>query len=110
MPPCSIWLGFDKNEICRTGACFPDDTGARTGRVCKIRWLHRNTFIRSPILLDEQLRLKTRPHIRFAGQITGVEGYVESAATGLMAGRMAAANAYNSIFTLPPVEQLMVLC
>ena len=53
--------------------------------------LHRNTFINSPRLLDSQLRLKARPHLRFAGQITGVEGYVESAAIGLLAGRFAAA-------------------
>ena len=78
--------------------------GLEQAEFARLGGLHRNTFIRSPILLDEQLRLKTRPHIRFAGQITGVEGYVESAATGLMAGRMAAADAYNSIFTLPPVE------
>ena len=53
--------------------------------------LHRNTFINSPRLLDAALRLKALPHVRFAGQITGVEGYVESAAIGLLAGRFAAA-------------------
>ena len=53
--------------------------------------LHRNTFINSPRLLDAQLRLKAEPRLRFAGQITGVEGYVESAAIGLLAGRLAAA-------------------
>jgi len=52
--------------------------------------LHRNTFIKSPALLDNTLRLKQMPRILFAGQITGVEGYVESAATGLMAGRFLA--------------------
>jgi methylenetetrahydrofolate--tRNA-(uracil-5-)-methyltransferase len=46
--------------------------------------LHRNTFLNSPVLLDRQLRLKSAPHIRFAGQITGCEGYVESAAIGLL--------------------------
>jgi methylenetetrahydrofolate--tRNA-(uracil-5-)-methyltransferase len=53
--------------------------------------IHRNTFINSPTLLDAQMRLRSRPNIRFAGQITGVEGYVESAAMGLLAGRMAVA-------------------
>ena len=53
--------------------------------------IHRNTFINSPTLLDAQMRLKSKPNIRFAGQITGVEGYVESAAMGLLAGRLAAA-------------------
>ncbi|HUZ12515.1 MAG TPA: methylenetetrahydrofolate--tRNA-(uracil(54)-C(5))-methyltransferase (FADH(2)-oxidizing) TrmFO [Caulobacteraceae bacterium] len=53
--------------------------------------LHRNTFINSPVLLDAQLRLRAEPRLRFAGQITGVEGYVESAAIGLLAGRLAAA-------------------
>ena len=52
--------------------------------------IHRNTFIQSPLLLDASLRLKSHPHLRFAGQITGVEGYVESAACGLLAGRFAA--------------------
>src|SRR5580692_5125752 len=52
--------------------------------------LHRNTFINSPRLLDAQLRLKSQPRLRFAGQVTGVEGYVESAAIGLLAGRLAA--------------------
>ena len=62
--------------------------------------IHRNTFINSPTLLDDQMRLKSHPHIRFAGQITGVEGYVESAAMGLLAGRMAAAELLGR--TLPP--------
>jgi methylenetetrahydrofolate--tRNA-(uracil-5-)-methyltransferase len=53
--------------------------------------IHRNTFLNSPTLLDDQMRLKSKPHIRFAGQITGVEGYVESAAMGLLASRMAIA-------------------
>ena len=62
--------------------------------------IHRNTFINSPTLLDDQMRLKSHRHIRFAGQITGVEGYVESAAMGLLAGRMAAAEILGK--TLPP--------
>ena len=66
--------------------------------------LHRNTFINSPRLLDHQLRMKARPSLRFAGQITGVEGYVESAAIGLMAGIMAAFEATGAHWTPPPVD------
>lgn len=64
--------------------------------------IHRNTFINSPKLLDGQLRLKSRPDLRFAGQIMGVEGYVESAALGLIAGRMAAAQAKGQTLNAPP--------
>ena len=64
--------------------------------------LHRNTFINSPKLLDGQLRLKGDPRLRFAGQITGVEGYVESAAIGLLAGRLAAAEAAGRALEPPP--------
>jgi len=64
--------------------------------------LHRNTFINSPRLLDGQLRLKALPALRFAGQITGVEGYVESAAIGLLAGRFAAAEARGHVCNPPP--------
>jgi len=64
--------------------------------------LHRNTFINSPKVLDEQLRLKADPRLRFAGQITGVEGYVESAAIGLMAGRLAAAERLGQTLTSAP--------
>ena len=64
--------------------------------------LHRNTFLDSPRLIDDELRLRVQPHLRFAGQITGVEGYVESAATGLVAGRLAAAQALGRAFQAPP--------
>jgi methylenetetrahydrofolate--tRNA-(uracil-5-)-methyltransferase len=64
--------------------------------------LHRNTFINSPRLLDGGLRLKAQPRLRFAGQITGVEGYVESAAVGLMAGRFAAAERLGRPLPAPP--------
>ena len=64
--------------------------------------LHRNTFLNSPKLLDEQLRLKVQPRLRFAGQVTGVEGYVESAAMGLLAGRLAAAERLGSAIEAPP--------
>jgi methylenetetrahydrofolate--tRNA-(uracil-5-)-methyltransferase len=66
--------------------------------------IHRNTFLNSPRLLDGQMRLRSRPWIRFAGQVTGVEGYVESAAMGLIAGRMAAAEARGRALPPPPPE------
>ncbi|PIE15476.1 MAG: methylenetetrahydrofolate--tRNA-(uracil(54)-C(5))-methyltransferase (FADH(2)-oxidizing) TrmFO [Rhodobacterales bacterium] len=66
--------------------------------------IHRNTFLNSPTLLDDQMRLKSRPHIRFAGQVTGVEGYVESAAMGLLAGRMAASEMRGHTIAAPPAE------
>ncbi|MCB1364472.1 MAG: methylenetetrahydrofolate--tRNA-(uracil(54)-C(5))-methyltransferase (FADH(2)-oxidizing) TrmFO [Rhodobacteraceae bacterium] len=77
--------------------------GLENARFARLGGIHRNTFLNSPVLLDSQMRLKSRPHIRFAGQITGVEGYVESAATGLLAGRMAAADILGR--PLPPVPQ-----
>ncbi|HEY8617386.1 methylenetetrahydrofolate--tRNA-(uracil(54)-C(5))-methyltransferase (FADH(2)-oxidizing) TrmFO [Phenylobacterium sp.] len=64
--------------------------------------LHRNTFLNSPRLLDRQLRLKAQPRLRFAGQVTGVEGYVESAAVGLLAGRLAAAERLGRPIEAPP--------
>ncbi|HEY3950609.1 methylenetetrahydrofolate--tRNA-(uracil(54)-C(5))-methyltransferase (FADH(2)-oxidizing) TrmFO [Phenylobacterium sp.] len=64
--------------------------------------LHRNTFLNSPALLDGSLRLKADPRLRFAGQVTGVEGYVESAAVGLLAGRFAAAEALGHALVPPP--------
>ena len=65
--------------------------GLESAEFARLGGIHRNTFINSPTLLDAEMRLKSRPNIRFAGQITGVEGYVESAAMGLLAGRLAAA-------------------
>src|SRR5213075_1300587 len=64
--------------------------GLEQAEFARLGGLHRNTFINAPQLLDGTLRLKSAPHIRFAGQITGCEGYVESAAIGLLAGRFAA--------------------
>src|SRR6202035_5957229 len=64
--------------------------------------LHRNTFLNSPRLLDGRLRLKADPRLRFAGQITGVEGYVESASIGLIAGRFAAAERLGLELSPPP--------
>ena len=76
--------------------------GLENAEFARLGGLHRNTFINSPRLLDGQLRLKTQPHIRFAGQITGVEGYVESAATGGMAGRMLACELHEQTWQSPP--------
>lgn len=64
--------------------------GLENAEFARLGGLHRNTFLNSPLVLDRQLRLRNAPHIRFAGQVTGCEGYVESAAVGLMAGMMAA--------------------
>ncbi len=75
--------------------------GLEDAEFARLGGIHRNTFINSPTLLDHQMRLKSRPNIRFSGQITGVEGYVESAAMGLLAARLAIAQA-NGI-DLPPV-------
>jgi methylenetetrahydrofolate--tRNA-(uracil-5-)-methyltransferase len=71
-------------------------------RFARLGGIHRNTFLNSPRLLDGELRLKARPQLRFAGQITGVEGYVESAAIGLLAGRFAAAALRSETLTPPP--------
>jgi methylenetetrahydrofolate--tRNA-(uracil-5-)-methyltransferase len=76
--------------------------GLENAEFARLGGLHRNTFIRSPELLDATLRLKSAPHIRFAGQITGCEGYVESAAVGLMAGRFAMAETLGAALRLPP--------
>ncbi|MCE3232518.1 MAG: methylenetetrahydrofolate--tRNA-((54)-C(5))-methyltransferase ((2)-oxidizing) TrmFO [Rickettsiaceae bacterium] len=76
--------------------------GLENAEFARLGGLHRNTFINSPEVLDDTLRLKTMPHVRFAGQITGVEGYVESAACGLMAGRFAASEIKGEAITPPP--------
>jgi methylenetetrahydrofolate--tRNA-(uracil-5-)-methyltransferase len=78
--------------------------GLEKAEFARLGGLHRNTFINSPRLLDSTLRLKRAPHIRFAGQITGCEGYVESAAVGLLAGRFAAAELRGGRSVLPPPE------
>ena len=75
--------------------------GLENAQFARLGGIHRNTFLNSPTLLDGQMRLKSKPNIRFAGQVTGVEGYVESAAMGLLAGRMAAAEILGR--DLPPV-------
>ncbi len=83
---------------------FQTIPGLESAQFARLGGLHRNTFINAPRLLDEQLRMKGWPALRFAGQITGVEGYIESAAIGLMAGIMAAAQATDSEWTQPPVD------
>jgi len=81
-------------------AVFRRIPGLESAEFARLGGIHRNIFINSPDLLDPQMRLKSAPHIRFAGQVTGVEGYVESAAMGLLAGRMAAAASLGH--SLPP--------
>ena len=76
--------------------------GLEEARFARLGGLHRNTFLNSPTLLAGDLSLKTRPDIRFAGQITGVEGYVESTAIGLLAGRFAAAELMQTPLPAPP--------
>jgi methylenetetrahydrofolate--tRNA-(uracil-5-)-methyltransferase len=76
--------------------------GLENAEFARLGGLHRNTFLNSPVVLDRQLRLKGGEHIRFAGQITGCEGYVESAAIGLMAGMMAAAELGGDAWQSPP--------
>ncbi|MFS0736307.1 methylenetetrahydrofolate--tRNA-(uracil(54)-C(5))-methyltransferase (FADH(2)-oxidizing) TrmFO [Sphingomonas sp. 1P06PA] len=78
--------------------------GLEKAEFARLGGLHRNTFIQSPKLLDGALRLRSRPNIRFAGQITGCEGYVESAAIGLLAGRFAAAELAGTSLAPPPIE------
>jgi methylenetetrahydrofolate--tRNA-(uracil-5-)-methyltransferase len=76
--------------------------GLANAEFARLGGLHRNTFLNSPRLLDGELRLKAEPRLRFAGQITGCEGYVESAAIGLLAGRAAAAEARGEAWKPPP--------
>ncbi len=76
--------------------------GLERAEFARLGGLHRNTFLNAPKLLDGTLRLKTQPRLRFAGQITGCEGYVESAAMGLLAGRFAAAERLGRFLTPPP--------
>lgn len=76
--------------------------GLENAEFARLGGIHRNTFLNSPVLLDGSLRLKVDPRIRFAGQVTGVEGYVESAACGLMAGRFAAAQVAQTPILPPP--------
>jgi len=76
--------------------------GLQTARFARLGGIHRNTFLNSPKLLDATLRLRAEPRVRFAGQVTGVEGYVESAAMGMLAGRFAAAGRLGRAIEPPP--------
>jgi methylenetetrahydrofolate--tRNA-(uracil-5-)-methyltransferase len=90
----TLWnmVGFQtKLKYGRQAEIFRLIPGLENAQFARLGGLHHNTFLNSPKVLDRQLRLKAMPRLRFAGQITGVEGYVESAAIGLVAGRMAAA-------------------
>ena len=78
--------------------------GLENANFARLGGIHRNTFINSPTLLDHEMRLKTHKHVRFAGQITGVEGYVESAAMGLLAARLAINEINGQKSELPPKE------
>jgi len=81
--------------------------GLENASFARLGGIHRNTFLNAPTLLTSDMRLKSRPHIRFAGQITGVEGYVESSAMGLLAGRMAAADILGQTLNVPPATTAM---
>ncbi|MBU2936843.1 MULTISPECIES: methylenetetrahydrofolate--tRNA-(uracil(54)-C(5))-methyltransferase (FADH(2)-oxidizing) TrmFO [Pacificibacter] len=76
--------------------------GLENAKFARLGGIHRNTFLNSPTLLDDQMRLKSKLNVRFAGQVTGVEGYVESAAMGLLAGRLAAHEILGKPITSPP--------
>ena len=97
-------VGFQtKMKYGSQASVFKTIPGLENAQFARLGGIHRNTFLNSPTLLDDQMRLRSRPHIRFAGQITGVEGYVESSAMGLLAGRLAAAEIMGH--PLPPVPQ-----
>ena len=81
--------------------------GLENAEFARLGGMHRNTFLNSPELLDRQLRLKSAPHIRFAGQVTGCEGYVESSAVGLVAGMMAATELAGRAWPPPPRTSAM---
>ncbi|MCZ8171264.1 MAG: methylenetetrahydrofolate--tRNA-(uracil(54)-C(5))-methyltransferase (FADH(2)-oxidizing) TrmFO [Novosphingobium sp.] len=101
----TLWnmVGFQtKLKYAEQVRVFRTIPGLENAEFARLGGLHRNTFLNSPTLLDRQLRLKGAPHIRFAGQITGCEGYVESAAVGLLAGLMTAAEVTDRVWTAPP--------
>ena len=103
----TLWnmVGFQtKLKYAAQVELFRTIPGLEKAEFARLGGLHRNTFIKSPELLDPTLRLKARPNIRFAGQITGCEGYVESAAIGLLAGRFAAAELAGQALAAPPRE------
>jgi len=111
----TLWnmVGFQtKLKHAEQARLFRTIPGLERAEFARLGGLHRNTFINSPQLLDSALRLKAAPHIRFAGQITGCEGYVESAAIGLLAGRFAAAELRGEALAAPPLTTALgaLLC
>jgi methylenetetrahydrofolate--tRNA-(uracil-5-)-methyltransferase len=106
----TLWnmVGFQTKlkhgEQVRTFRTIP---GLENAEFARLGGIHRNSFINSPRLLDGELRLKSKPNLRFAGQITGCEGYVESAAVGLLAARLAGAELRGETIASPPVETAM---
>jgi methylenetetrahydrofolate--tRNA-(uracil-5-)-methyltransferase len=101
----TIWnmVGFQtKLKYADQQRIFRTIPGLENAEFARFGGLHRNTFLNSPTLLDRQLRLKSAPHVRFAGQITGCEGYVESAAVGMIAGIMAAGELTGRQWQEPP--------
>ncbi len=88
-------------------AIFRMIPGLQNAEFARLGGIHRNTYLNSPKLLDPMLRLKADPRLRFAGQITGCEGYVESAAIGLLTGRLAAAERLGAPLTLPPATSAL---
>jgi len=101
----TIWnmVGFQtKLKHAEQVKLFRTIPGLENAEFARLGGLHRNTFLNSPVLLDRTLRLKSAPNVRFAGQITGCEGYVESAAVGLMAGLMACAELAGQEWQAPP--------
>jgi methylenetetrahydrofolate--tRNA-(uracil-5-)-methyltransferase len=100
----TLWnmVGFQtKLKYGRQAEIFRLIPGLENAQFARLGGLHHNTFLNSPKVLDRQLRLNVQPRLRFAGQITGVEGYVESAAIGLVAGRMAAAQGRGEVVAAP---------
>ena len=101
-------VGFQtKIKYAEQAEIFKAIPGLENAVFARLGGIHRNTFINSPVLLNEQLQLKAAPHLRFAGQIMGVEGYVESAALGIITGRMAAAQALGNTYPAPPLTTAM---
>jgi methylenetetrahydrofolate--tRNA-(uracil-5-)-methyltransferase len=101
----TIWnmVGFQtKLKHAEQVRLFRTIPGLENAEFARLGGLHRNTFLNSPTLLDRQLRLKSAPHIRFAGQMTGCEGYVESASIGLLTGLMTAAEIAGREWQAPP--------
>jgi methylenetetrahydrofolate--tRNA-(uracil-5-)-methyltransferase len=106
----TLWnmVGFQtKLKYAEQVRVFRTIPGLERAEFARLGGMHRNTFLNAPLVLDATLRLNAAPHVRFAGQITGVEGYVESAAIGLLAGRFAAAEAKGAAPAPPPAETAM---